>query len=247
MKKNNPYNIASASRRKLVASVCGVLCWIGCMSACGAQNIGQGSSLNLDELIARCAPTVHPETMSALLSAESRGYQYAIADAGPVKLPWSQRKSMVRSYYMGSLPEAVAKAKELIANGHTVSLGLSQVNDRNLPRLGLTLDSIFDPCTNIGAGGRIMTDFYERAKARFGDGERALRAALSAYNSGDWLRGEKDGYVDLVYKHAGQPLVLKTSAKVPRLGRNLKIAPNTAQSARIGREFALTSATYSAQ
>ncbi len=162
-------------------------------------------------LIARCAPTVHPETMSAVISAESRGNQFAIADAGPVALPWSQRKTMVRSFYMGTLDESVAKATELIAAGHTVSLGLAQVNDRNLARYGLTVRDVFDPCTNVSVGGKILTDFYVRAVAKFGANQRALHAAISAYNSGDWVRGAKDGYVTTVYRQVGRPLAMKNA------------------------------------
>jgi type IV secretion system protein VirB1 len=148
--------------------------------------------------------------MAAVISAESRGHQFAIADAGPVHLPWSVRKSMVASFYFGNKQEAVNKAQELINAGHTVSLGPAQVNDRNLKRLGITLEQAFDACTNIAGGGKILTEFYERAVAKFGRGEQALRAALSAYNSGDWSRGEKDGYVSLVTQQVGRPLVLRT-------------------------------------
>lgn len=160
-------------------------------------------------LIARCAPTVHPETMAAVISAESRGNQFAIADAGPVALPWSQRKSMVRSFYLTTLEASVAKATELIANGHTVSLGLSQVNDRNLARYGLSVRDVFDPCVNVSVGGKILTDFYVRAVKKFGPNQRALHAAISAYNSGDWVRGANDGYVTTVYKQVGRPLAMR--------------------------------------
>ncbi len=139
-----------------------------------------GVSAEMWELLSRCAPTVHPETMAAVISAESRGHRFAIADAGPVNLPWSQRKSMVRSFYFGTAQEAAEKANELIAAGHTVSLGPAQINDRNLRPLGLTVESVFDPCTNVAAGGQILTNFYQRAAKQFGYGGRALRAALSA-------------------------------------------------------------------
>lgn len=177
-------------------------------------------------LVERCAPTVHPETMTAVISAESRGHQFAIADAGPVKLPWSERKHLVRSHYMGSLDEAEAKAKSLISNGHTVSLGLAQINDRNLPRLGMTIREVFDPCTNLSAGGKILTEFYERAAQEFGPGEKALRASISAYNSGSWIRGERNGYVGLVFKQAGKPLKIQTTVVVPRI-RDVMKSPIT--------------------
>lgn len=177
----------------------------------------QGVDPELDALITRCAPTVHPETMAAVVSAESRGHQFAIADAGPVNLPWAQRKALVRSLYPGSLQEAVSTAQSLIAQGHTVSLGVAQVNDRNLARLGVSIKDVFDPCTNLALGGRILTDFYERAVTQFGQGPAALNAALSAYNSGDWVRGAKDGYVARVYRQLGRPLAIRTERVVPRV------------------------------
>jgi hypothetical protein len=121
-----------------------------------------GVSPDLSLLIARCAPTVHPETMAAVISAESRGQQYAIADAGPKNMPWAQRKGLVRSYYLASLEDAVATATGLIASGHTVSLGITQVNDRNLASLGISLRDIFDPCTN----------FMGRLRGSSGQGQR---------------------------------------------------------------------------
>lgn len=191
----------------------GLVCWLG-MTGTALAGVA-GVDPEFESLIARCAPTVSPETMAAVVSAESRGHQYAIADAGPVGMPWAQRKHLVRSYYMGSADAATAKALALIAAGHTVSLGFAQVNDRNLARMGLSVRAMFEPCANLAAGGKILTEFYTRAANKFGPGSQALRAALSAYNSGDWVRGEKDGYVGLVYKQVGRPLVVKTAAVGP--------------------------------
>lgn len=171
--------------------------------------------LDVDELLRRCAPSVHPETMRAVLNTESRGNVLAVADAGPVALPWSQRKAMVRSHYPADKATAVRLAKDLIAQGHTVSLGLAQINDRNLARLGVPIESIFEPCANMSAGDKILSAFYAKAVKSYGPGSRALRAALSGYNSGDFVRGEQDGYVDLVFKQAGRPLVLKEGGAQP--------------------------------
>ena len=198
------------------------------------------------ELIARCAPTVHPETMSAVISAESRGHQYAIADAGPVKIPWAQRKHLVRSYYLGSLDSAVTKATELIAGGHTVSLGLAQVNDRNLANLGLSVRAVFDPCTNVAAGGQILTRFYQKAIQKFGPGSRALRASISAYNSGDWMRGENEGYVGLVYKQVGRPLAIEMKGLVPaiRTVKALEMSTQYPVASAPVRSFAMSSSPF---
>ncbi len=184
------------------------------------QSLGepvQGVDPEFSALIARCAPTVHPETMASVISAESRGHQFAIADAGPVKLPWSERKKLVRSFYPTTLDDAVKTAENLIKNGHTVSLGLAQVNDRNLRSFGLTVREVFEPCANLATGGKILTAFYVKAVRKFGTGPAALNAALSAYNSGDWVRGARDGYVSLVYKQLGKPLAMRATPAIPSI------------------------------
>lgn len=169
-----------------------------------------GSGLDVDSLLARCAPNVAPETAKAAILTESRGHLYAVADAGPVHLPWRERKAMVRSHFLADKASAVRLAQSLLDRGHTVSLGPGQINDRNLPKLGLTLEEVFEPCTNFSAMDRVLSEAYARAVKTFGPGQRALRAALSAYNSGDFYRGERDGYVDLVFAAAGKPLTLRT-------------------------------------
>ena len=215
-------------------SACVKVMLVGIAGMSNAAQAGKAVDPELYAFIARCAPTVHPETMAAVISTESRGHQFAIADAGPVRLPWSQRKHMVRSFYLNSAEEAVAKATELIAKGHTVSLGLSQINDRNLKRLNLSIRDVFNPCTNIAAGGQILTQFYQKALREFGPGTRALRAALSGYNSGNWVRGEQDGYVDIVYRQVGVPLAIKTqevAVKTPTNARKNLSYPGFTQAA----------------
>jgi type IV secretion system protein VirB1 len=154
-------------------------------------------------LMAECAPTVHWSTMSAIVKVESAGKAFALADAGPLNVPYAQRKYMVHSYFPSSLDEASQLARALIADGHTVSLGLSQVNDRNLDHYGLTIEQAFDPCTNLATGAKILTDFYKRASNQYGEGKEALQAAISAYNSGSFERGISNGYVGQVYAAAG--------------------------------------------
>ncbi len=203
-----------------------------------------GVSPELSQLISRCAPTVHPETMAAVISAESRGQQFAIADAGPKNLPWAQRKHLVRSFYLSTVEDAVATATSLIASGHTVSLGISQINDRNLASLGIPLRNVFDPCTNVWAGGKILTQFYEKAARQFGPGPRALRAALSAYNSGSWVRGEQDGYVNLVMQQRGKSLALKHDQRLPGVMRVAAAGQVRARRVRETMPFALSAAAF---
>jgi len=174
-----------------------------------------GVSPEMSDLIAKCAPGVHPETMAALISAESRGNQYIIADAGLVNMPWAQRKRLVRSLHYDNIDDATKAATALIREGHTVSIGLTQVNDRNLKALGITIRDAFDPCVNVAAGGKIFTAYYKEAVKHLGFGERAMSVALSGYNSGDWRRGERDGYVNLVLNQRGRELDLRAKDTSP--------------------------------
>lgn len=50
--------------------------------------------------------------------------------------------------------------------------------------MGLTPETIFDQCKNLNASGRILTEFYMNAKRNIKDNNLALKAAVSAYNSG---------------------------------------------------------------
>ncbi|MCD5327959.1 lytic transglycosylase domain-containing protein [Chromobacterium piscinae] len=169
-------------------------------------------------LIKQCAPSVGWSTMSAIVNVESNGHMYAMADAGPKHLPWSVRKSMVRSFFFSSKEETASFARGLIAQGHTVSLGLTQINDRNLPRLGLSIEQVLDPCTNVSTGAKILTEFYDKAVRQYGRSEKALQAAISAYNSGNFVRGFENGYVNRVIAAAGVIPSLKSGPQ-PRRGR----------------------------
>lgn len=162
-----------------------------------------------------------------------------------MKLPWAQRKALVRSLYPGSLQEAVTTAQTLIANGHTVSLGVAQVNDRNLAQMGVSIQDVFDPCVNIAVGGKILTDFYKKAVGKFGNGPAAMSAALSAYNSGDWVRGARDGYVNLIYKQVGKPLAIRTERIVPRITRTNAVPSDARAEQTNQRAFTMKATNFS--
>ncbi|MFC7627109.1 lytic transglycosylase domain-containing protein [Paraburkholderia humisilvae] len=163
--------------------------------------------------MAQCAPGVHPTTLSAIVRTESSGHAYVLADSGPRNLPWSARKSMVRSFYPSSPQEAADIAKSLIDSGHLVDIGLTQISSQNLPRLGLTVEQLLDPCVNLRAGGQILTDFYLNALRQYNDQQTALLAAISAYNTGNFESGFSNGYVQRVVTNAGATVPeLKTTA-----------------------------------
>ena len=85
-----------------------------------------------------------------------------------------------------------------------------QVNSRNLAALGVTIEQVLDPCTNIRIGATILTAEYAEAVHSRGEGQPALKAALSAYNTGDFYRGFANGYVARYYGRDGVPVIAGT-------------------------------------
>jgi len=144
------------------------------------------------QLAAQCAPTVHVDTLAAVARAESRFETNAIND-----------NSARRRYSPADRAAASAIAVRLIALGHSVDLGLMQVNSANLRGLGLSVADAFDPCRSIAAGARVLRDGY-RAPGAGVDAQPALLRAISRYNTGDVQRGFGNGYVARVQVAAEQ-------------------------------------------
>lgn len=136
------------------------------------------------ELIVACAPQVAPSTVQQVIWVESKGNALAIGVNGG-RLPREPRDAA----------DAAALARAAIQQGYSVDLGLMQVNSSNLRRLGYSVEDMFEPCKNITAGAKVLTDFYVSARQRYADEQSALRAALSAYNTGSYSRGFRNGYV----------------------------------------------------
>lgn len=158
---------------------------------------------SVESMLPVCAPTVHPITMGKVVKVESGGRPYAIADAGPKGLPWSVREKMVRSFFPPTMDEAESIVTKLIAANHIVAIGLAQVSSQNLKRLGLSVRQVLDPCTNLNAGSKILTEFYLNARKREPDDQKAILAAISAYNTGNYVNGFTNGYVQKVVQAKG--------------------------------------------
>lgn len=136
--------------------------------------------MDLITLIATCAPMVAPITMKAIVLEESRGHPYAIHDG-----------KTHRAIFPKTRKEAISTARRLVAAGHRIDAGLAQINSENWSWLGLSPETVFDPCTNLAAGERVLIDAYARAPF-------SVDAAISRYNSGDAERGVRNGYVSRV-------------------------------------------------
>lgn len=170
-----------------------------------------------------CAPKVHSETLGAIVKTESNGHVYAVSDDGPRGMPWSQRKHMLRSFRLGSAQEAAELARTLIAQGHLVGMGLTQVSSQHLPKLGVSIEQLFDPCTNLMLGGKILSLLYEQALHRFKGEQAALRAAISAFNTGNFHDGFRNGYVAKVVANARAGIPeMRTAAGAAGKSRNRK-------------------------
>lgn len=142
-------------------------------------------------LAAQCAPNVSQQTVVAIIKTESDGNPFAINVNG-ARQPSAPTSAATAS----------ATARRFIAAGYSVDLGLGQINSRNMRWLGLTWDTVFDPCTNIAALGVVLTANYTAAKPGR-DPQTALRVALSMYNTGSPTRGFRNGYVARVVGNAG--------------------------------------------
>jgi type IV secretion system protein VirB1 len=136
------------------------------------------------ELLLMCAPAVDPVTMAAVVKQESGGQPWVVNNN-------TTKKSMA----FGSKTAAVAAAVKAIGYGESVDMGLVQINSNNLPALGLTVEQVFDPCTNVAAGARILAMGYQRAGS--------LGGALSMYNTGQVDSKIGVAYAQKVFGQAG--------------------------------------------
>jgi type IV secretion system protein VirB1 len=153
-----------------------------------------------------CAPQVHADTARALVSVESAFNPWAIGVVGGALLRQPRHRA-----------EALVTAKALQAAGWNFSVGLGQINVGNFDRLGLTIESSFEPCGNLAAMQTVLAECFDRANRSAGKAvdQLALRQALSCYYSGNFATGFRHGYVRKVVTAAGtaMPPVLTVPPK----------------------------------
>jgi type IV secretion system protein VirB1 len=166
----------------------------------------------MDSIPYSCAAQLAPALVRQLVRVESGANPYAIGVVGGRLLRQPR-----------DLPEALATARSLEAQGANYSIGISQVNRYHFARLGWrqAMRRGFDACANLGAGAAILQDCHARARAAGLPGavldgaNPASRAALSCYYSGDFFRGERLGYVAKVVGAA--PFRSAPAARPPAL------------------------------
>lgn len=140
------------------------------------------------QLIDRCAPNIHPDTMLRVTKHESGFHPYIIGvNAKPRE---------VFRFQTGE--QAATKARQLIAEGKSIDMGLGQINSVNLDGLKMTPEQVFEPCENIRAAAFILEEAFTRTRGKYQDQRAALDQALSIYNTGKTDRGIANGYVGKV-------------------------------------------------
>lgn len=134
------------------------------------------------------------EALVAIKQVESNGNPYAIRD-----------NTGNRSYFPKSLGDAIGQAKQLLALGHNIDMGMYQINSMHLGG-ATSADTIFLPATQAAAAAKIFGDFYSQAKSIYGNTELALLRAIGAYNGGNWaLYRDNVTYVSKVMAALGLP------------------------------------------
>jgi len=150
---------------------------------------------------AACAPDIPLATLRAIARAESAFHPYALSLDHPRRTAREQGFG-AGEIFLARQPTDLAEARAwthwLLERGRSVSIGLVQISTQHAADLGITVDQLFDPCTNLRAGARVLTAEYQRAAAVRGEGQDALQQALSKYNSGSSTLGFDNGYVTSV-------------------------------------------------
>jgi type IV secretion system protein VirB1 len=179
--------IVPRSLRGMVAVFAGVVLTTG---ASVTANAAPWSADSFTRLARRCAPLAAPSTLASIARVESGFDPLMISD-----------NNSKQSFAPNSVAEAARLATQLIAAGHSVDVGLMQINSSNFARAGLTVPAAFDPCRSLAAGAAILAAGYAGGVTHSSQ-QAALRIALSRYNTGDAQRGFTNGYVARVERAA---------------------------------------------
>ena len=153
-------------------------------------------------LAQQCAPEIATEAVVPLVFTESGGDDLSInINKGP----------RVRA---ASIAEGAALVRRYLAAGYTVDVGLAQVNSANFARLGVTVEQVFDPCTNLRLASSILRAGYALAIQHY-SGLDAISATYSLYNTGTLTRGFRNGYVGRVWSTASGMGTIQTPPPLP--------------------------------
>ena len=162
--------------------------------------------LELLTLIHQCAPaSVSPDTLQAIIHTESADNPLALNVNGRMRLQYQPK----------SRDDAIGWSMWLIKRGYSIDMGLMQINSRQLARFNMTAADAFDACKNIRTGAAILTEHYSRATQTHGQGREALLHAISAYNTGNFEGGFRNGYVARVMTNTSSTTPAAAAVDLP--------------------------------
>ena len=146
-----------------------------------------------NQLALSCAPSVELRTLRAVAAVESHFE------------PWAIRDNTTRETWMPqSLISATILAQARLDKGHSIDVGLMQINSGNLASLRMEVSDALDPCHSLNAAGRILQSAFAAGSSQ-AERQAALLITLSRYNTGHALAGIANGYVEQVIAQQGSP------------------------------------------
>jgi type IV secretion system protein VirB1 len=158
-----------------------------------------------NQLAARCAPNAAVDTLEAVALTESALHPYALS----LNYPWTvaaynglHNQEVYLTRQPATLTEAIHWTRWFHSRGYTVSIGLMQINSENAAKYGVTVHQLFDPCTNVAIGARLLGDIYSTTPHSSNPDLNALISTFSVYNSGTYTTGLKNGYASTVMSNA---------------------------------------------
>lgn len=102
------------------------------------------------QLASTCGQGIAPQTLADVVHTESGFNSLAINVNGP-------GGGSVQG--ITSKAEAISKARALIRAGRNIDAGVAQINSRNWDWLGLTVETVFEPCLNVQAQAFMLQSF----------------------------------------------------------------------------------------
>lgn len=131
-------------------------------------------------------PTVPTSIVKMIVQEESSKNPYAVNVN-------KDGKSFI-SFIPKTKDEAIKIAQSYINAGFSVDVGYMQLNSDNFKQLNTTLENALEPCKNIYLSSTIFYNFYKDTSKKDNSITR-VQKSLSAYNTGSYELGFKNGYV----------------------------------------------------
>jgi type IV secretion system protein VirB1 len=152
------------------------------------------SKASFNQLASSCAPGVEIPTLRAVAAVESHFDPLAVRD-----------NTTRESWTPSSLSAATVLANNRLKLGHSVDIGLMQINSGNFVSLGMGVEDAFDACHSLDAAHRILQTAIAEGSSE-DERQAAILIALSRYNTGRPLAGIANGYANQVIEAQNAPL-----------------------------------------